>query len=101
MAYARSKRARHATLQCIRRTDLTMPGQEEMIISLYGYLSITTGTDQTGSLHVCSSVCFRLIFSVINEVGNADILVIQTPRGFPTIFHLLSNFLSLTELGKC
>ena len=78
-----------------------MPGQEEMIISLYGYLSITTGTDQTGSLHVCLSVCFRLIFSVINEVGNADILVVQTLRGFPTIFHLLSNFLSLTELGKC
>jgi len=44
---------------------------------------------------------FGSSFSVVNEVGNADILVIQTPRGFPTIFHLLSNFLSLTELGKC
>ena len=78
-----------------------MPGQEEMIISLYGYLSITTGADQTGSLHVCSSVCFRLIFSVINEVGDPGTPVVRTLRGFPTIFHLLSNFLSLTELGKC
>ena len=101
MAYARSKRAKHARLQGVRRTDLTMLGQEEMVISLYGYLPLTTGADQTGSPHVCSSVCFRLIFSVINEVSDPGIPVVRTLRGFPTIFHLLSNFLSLTELGKC
>jgi hypothetical protein len=49
------------------------------------------------------SILFVLkdIFSVINEVGDPGTPVVQTLRGFRTIFHLLSNFLSLTELGKC
>jgi hypothetical protein len=76
-----------------------MPGQEEMIISLYGYLSITTGTDQTGSLHVHSVQ--MLIFSVIIQVGDPGLPVVQSIQGFPHHFYLLSNFLSLTELGKC
>ena len=54
----------HAKPQCTRRTDLTMPDQEEMIISLYGYLSITIGTDQTGSLHVHSVFGSSFLFSM-------------------------------------
>ena len=41
-----------------------------------------------------------LIFSIIHEVGDPGLPDIQTLRGFPTIFHLLSNFLILTELGE-